>query len=148
MAPRLLVALALGIVLGYERERKGKPAGLRTHAVVCLSTATLMAAAELLQHQGGLTLGDPARMAQGVLTGIGFIGAGTVVRQRDMVTGITTAATIWLAATAGVVVGAGYYVLGVMVTALTVVALGGVDWWIVRTGREAGESELRGEHED
>src|SRR5262245_52504512 len=113
LLPRLVVALVLGIVLGVERERARKPAGLRTHAVVSLSCATLMAASGLLQTSDGAIVGDPTRMAQGILTGIGFIGAGTILRQQNMVIGITTAATIWLSAAVGILCGSGFYVLAV-----------------------------------
>jgi len=139
LLPRLAVAFVLGIALGVERERRGKPAGLRTHVLVCLSTATLMAAAELLQDRDGAIVGDPTRMAQGILTGIGFIGAGTIVRQRNMVTGITTAATIWLTAATGMMAGAGLYVLAVAITVLAVLALDGLEWLVARV-RPAGPS--------
>ena len=139
LLPRLAVAFVLGIALGVERERRGKPAGLRTHVLVCLSTATLMAAAELLQDRDGAIVGDPTRMAQGILTGIGFIGAGTIVRQRNMVTGITTAATIWLTAATGMMAGAGLYVLALAITVLAVLALDGLEWLVARV-RPAGPS--------
>jgi putative Mg2+ transporter-C (MgtC) family protein len=150
LLPRLLVALVLGFVLGFERERKHKPAGLRTHAVVTLSTATLMAAAGLLQTDDGTVVGDPVRMSQGILTGIGFIGAGTILRHRNTVTGITTAATIWLGASVGMLCGTGLYVLAVSLTALSLLALIGSDWL---SGRIAGvgpkaESELDREEDD
>jgi putative Mg2+ transporter-C (MgtC) family protein len=127
LLPRLIVALVLGMVLGFERERKRKPAGLRTHSLVTLSTATLMAAASLLQHEDGAIVGDPVRMSQGILTGIGFIGAGTILRHRDTVTGITTAATIWMSATVGMLCGSGLYVLAVALTFLSVASLTGMD---------------------
>jgi putative Mg2+ transporter-C (MgtC) family protein len=123
LLPRLLLAIVLGGVLGIEREYDRKPAGLRTHVIVCLSSATLMAASQLLQGRGGTIIGDPARMAQGILTGIGFIGAGTIVQQRNVVTGITTAATIWMAAAVGILCGSGFYVLAPAVTALAFVVL-------------------------
>jgi putative Mg2+ transporter-C (MgtC) family protein len=139
LLPRLLAAFVLGLVLGLERERRGKPAGLRTHTIVCISTATLMALADLLQTRDGSIVGDPTRMAQGILTGIGFIGAGTIVRQRNMVIGVTTAATIWLTATVGMLAGAGFYVLGVALTLLSVAALDGLEW-LVRRVRPPGPS--------
>ena len=150
LLPRLLVALVLGFVLGFERERKHKPAGLRTHAVVTLSTATLMAAAGLLQTEEGTVVGDPVRMSQGILTGIGFIGAGTILRHRNTVTGITTAATIWLGASVGMLCGAGLYVFAVSLTVLSLLALVGSDWLsgqIAGVGPKA-ESELDREEND
>ena len=131
LLPRLVAAFVLGMALGVERERRRKPAGLRTHTVVCLSTATLMVGAHLLQTPAGALVGDPTRMSQGILTGIGFIGAGTIVRQRNMVTGITTAATIWLTAAVGMLAGAGFYVLATALAVLSLVALDGMTW-IVR----------------
>ena len=154
LLPRLLVALLLGLALGVERERRRKPAGLRTHTVVCLSTATLMAAAELLQDRETGVVGDPTRMSQGILTGIGFIGAGTVVRQRNMVTGITTAATIWLTAAVGMLTGAGFFVLAVALTGFSLVALNGMTWLVrwLRTNapiREThSEPELESEDDE
>src|SRR5262249_46339386 len=130
LVPRLLVAFVLGFALGVERERRRKPAGLRTHTVVCLSTAALMAGSQLLQTQGPTPIGDPTRRAQGILTGIGFIGAGTIVRQGNMVPGITPAATIWLSATVGILVGAGYYILSITLAVLAVLALDGMNWLV------------------
>ena len=149
LLPRLLVALLLGLALGVERERRRKPAGLRTHTVVCLSTATLMAAAELLQDSETVVVGDPTRMSQGILTGIGFIGAGTIVRQRNMVTGITTAATIWLTAAVGILAGAGFYMLALALTALALFALNGMNWLVrwLRTEARIRETESEPELE-
>lgn len=150
LLPRLLVAFLLGMALGVERERRRKPAGLRTHTVVCLSTATLMAAAHLLQTSEGAIIGDPARMSQGILTGIGFIGAGTIVRQRNMVTGITTAATIWLTAAVGILAGAGFYVLATALAALALLALNGMTGMVrrLRTDARAAEPELEPEDDE
>ena len=150
LMPRILVALVLGFVLGVERERRRKPAGLRTHTVVCLSTATLMAASSLLQDDDGAQVGDPTRMAQGILTGIGFIGAGTIVRQRTVVTGITTAATIWLTATVGILAGAGYILLAVALAALALLSLDGMDWFVrrLRPDPHAAEPTLEADEAD
>jgi putative Mg2+ transporter-C (MgtC) family protein len=128
LVPRLAVAFGLGALLGLERERRGKPAGLRTHVLVALAAALLMSLSELVQQQGGTTLGDPVRMAQGVLTGIGFIGAGTIIRQGDEVVGITTAGTIWMAATLGLVAGSGYYILALAGAVLAFAAINGLEW--------------------
>ena len=133
LVPRLVAAFAIGMALGIERERRRKPAGLRTHVLVCISAATLMALSELLRESLPAAAGDPVRMAQGVLTGIGFIGAGTIVRQGDAVIGLTTAGTIWTAATLGLVAGAGYYILAVTAAALAIIAinfLGRLDRWL------------------
>lgn len=150
LLPRLLVAFVLGVALGVERQRQRKPAGLRTHVLVTVSTAALMAVASLLQTPNGQILGDPARMAQGILTGIGFIGAGAIVRQRGSVIGVTTAATIWMAAGVGILAGSGYYILAVTLTALALLALEGLTWAIRRLhlDEQTGETELRGEDDD
>lgn len=150
LLPRVIVALVLGLLLGLERERKRKPAGLRTHAIVTLSTATLMAAATLLQTEDGVIVGDPVRMSQGILTGIGFIGAGAILRHRNTVTGLTTAATIWLSATVGMLCGVGLYVLAGGLTVLCLATLTGTDWLIERMppGEASAESELEREEND
>lgn len=88
MLMRLVVAVALGALIGYERERRGKPAGVRTHGMVCLG-ATLFTVVSL--HGFGLS-GDPSRVAAMVVSGIGFLGAGAILHQRESVHGLTTAA--------------------------------------------------------
>lgn len=126
--PRMVVAFAVGAALGFERERRRKPAGLKTHVLVALASAMLMSLSELVQERGGAAIGDPVRMAQGVLTGIGFIGAGTIIRQGDSVIGITTAGTIWMAAALGLVAGGGFYVLAVSGAVLAIIAVNGLEW--------------------
>jgi putative Mg2+ transporter-C (MgtC) family protein len=131
--PRLAVAFLIGGVIGAERQRRGKPAGLRTHVLVATASAVLMSLAELLHAELPSGASDPTRVAQGVLAGIGFIGAGTIVRQGDVVIGLTTAGTIWMAAALGLAAGAGFYVLAVSGTALSLFAinfLGRLDRWL------------------
>jgi putative Mg2+ transporter-C (MgtC) family protein len=131
--PRLLVAFVVGGVIGVERQRRGKPAGLRTHVLVATASAVLMSLAELLHEAIPTGASDPARIAQGVLAGIGFIGAGTIIRQGDMVIGLTTAGTIWMAAVLGLAAGAGFYVLALSGMALSLLAinvLGRLDRWL------------------
>lgn len=131
--PRLLVAFVVGGVIGAERQRRGKPAGLRTHVLVATASAVLMSLAELLHEELPSSASDPARIAQGVLAGIGFIGAGTIVRQGDVVIGLTTAGTIWMAAALGLAAGAGFYVLALSGMALSLLAinvLGRLDRWL------------------
>jgi putative Mg2+ transporter-C (MgtC) family protein len=128
LVPRLVVAFGIGAMLGFDRERRRKPAGLKTHVLVAVASAMLMALSELVQERGGETVGDPVRMAQGVLTGIGFIGAGTIIRQGDSVIGITTAGTIWMAAALGLVAGAGFYVLALAGAVLALIAVNGLKW--------------------
>jgi putative Mg2+ transporter-C (MgtC) family protein len=122
LLPRIAAALLAGAAIGWERQRHQKPAGLRTHALVAAASALLMLLAELLAAEPG-SRGDPLRIAQGILTGIGFIGAGTIIHAGRSVIGLTTASTIWLAAALGLVAGAGFYVLTVAGTALTLAVL-------------------------
>jgi putative Mg2+ transporter-C (MgtC) family protein len=120
VAARLLVAAALGGALGYERGRRGKAAGLRTHLLVALSSALLVAAAE----ESGLGADGVSRVIQGVVTGIGFLGAGTILKAEAeaRITGLTTAATIWFAAAVGVAVGTGRLWIPIAGVALALVA--------------------------
>ncbi|MEK0363404.1 MgtC/SapB family protein [Pseudomonas sp. CBC3] len=111
---RLLLAAALGGILGYEREYKGKAAGLRTHMLVALGAALFV----LVPLEAGMPLEDLSRVMQGIITGIGFLGAGTILKgssQRD-VKGLTTAAGIWLTAAIGVAAGLGHEATAVLTT--------------------------------
>jgi len=106
MIGRLVLAAALGSVLGYERETRSKTAGLRTHTLVALGAA-MFTLAGAFGIEGARV--DPGRLAAGVVTGIGFIGAGTIMRSGIHVTGLTTAATLWVAAALGVGAAVGLY---------------------------------------
>jgi putative Mg2+ transporter-C (MgtC) family protein len=128
VSARLLVAVLCGAVIGLDRELHGKPAGLRTHALVALGAALVVAAAWRI-GAGGHEADVASRVAQGVLTGIGFLGAGVILRDPDEghVHGLTTAATIWLTSLIGVASGAGAFrevALGLVLTVL-VLFLGG-----------------------
>lgn len=114
---RLAVAVAAGLVIGLERERREKAAGLRTLALVSTGSATFVLAALLVQPQ------EAIRMSAGIATGVGFLGAGAILRERGEVTGLTTAATVWIAAALGIAAAAGAYVLAVLGTALTLFVL-------------------------
>ncbi|HEY8491212.1 MAG TPA: MgtC/SapB family protein [Dehalococcoidia bacterium] len=109
---RLVAATAFGAAIGWERERKRKPAGLRTHALVGLASALMIAAVDAALL-GGADPSGVSRAVQGVVTGVGFIGAGAILRYEGGVAGITTAASIWMAAGLGVAAGLGEYLLGV-----------------------------------
>jgi putative Mg2+ transporter-C (MgtC) family protein len=112
---RLFLALLFGGVIGYERESEHKPAGLRTNLLVCLGSC-LVVLFELFYHQKNPGVSDHLRMAAQILTGIGFLGAGTIIQTRSHVKGLTTAATIWVTATIGIAVGGGfYYISGIAV---------------------------------
>ena len=129
---RLVLAALLGGVVGLEREIHGRPAGIRTYLILSLGTALLMVLSEYLlvayhSKYPGLGLqGDPGRIAGQAITGIGFLGAGVIIRYQDIVRGLTTAACVWLVCSVGLAVGAGFYVVGVAVTLLTLLALIGL----------------------
>jgi putative Mg2+ transporter-C (MgtC) family protein len=110
---RLLIALAIGGAIGLEREFKGKPAGIRTNMLMCFGACLIMIISiEVARMRGGTA--DPGRIAAQVVTGIGFLGAGTIIRSRFHVAGLTTAATIWVLSALGLAVGAGYLLLAVV----------------------------------
>jgi putative Mg2+ transporter-C (MgtC) family protein len=117
MVVRILVALALGAAIGYQRERSGKPAGLRTHILIAVGAA-LFTVASLF---GFGSSADAARVAAGVVAGIGFIGAGAIIHRGggDIVAGLTTAATIWAVAAIGLAAGAGLFLVAGVTTGVT-----------------------------
>lgn len=125
----LLAAVLAGGLIGFEREWRGRAAGFRTHILVCLASALLM---ELAVSQavwrfapvaGAEIVTDPARLAHGVLTGIGFLCAGVIFRAGFSIHGLTTAASLWITAAIGLTFGAGLYMLGAVGTTLTVIIL-------------------------
>jgi len=126
---RLLLAVLLGGAIGLEREFRGRPAGLRTHILVCLGATIMIIASEgmpdlyrTLSPGSRITL-DPGRIAAGIITGIGFLGAGAIIRIGDLVRGLTTAGCIWFVAALGIVIGEGFYVLAIISTAVALMAL-------------------------
>ena len=125
---RLLVGTALGAMIGYERQLYGRPAGLRTHLIVALASTTFMIVSThfvYFQHYGkdDLVTVDSSRIAASVVTGIGFLGAGAILRTGITVQGLTTAAGLWLVAAIGLSAGAGMYVVSVAATIIGVTAL-------------------------
>jgi len=125
---RLTAAGGLGAVVGFERELRDREAGIRTHLLVSLGAAlfTIVSAYgfhEFLTSGGTLVRTDPTRIAAQIVTGIGFLGAGAIIREGLSVRGLTTAATLWVVAAIGMACGAGYYWPGVAATALTIFAL-------------------------
>lgn len=125
---RLLVAMVLGGLVGLERQKRGRAAGLRTNILVCLGSAAIIVAFQKLslEFNAGVESSirmDPARAAAGVITGIGFLGAGTIVKSKNFVQGLTTAASIWVVSALGVTVGLGDYVIAVVLTMLVLLAL-------------------------
>jgi putative Mg2+ transporter-C (MgtC) family protein len=127
-ALRLMVAMLLGGLVGMERQTRGRAAGLRTNILVCLGSAAIIIAFQKLSLD--LNVGaesivrmDPARAAAGVITGIGFLGAGTIIKTKDFVRGLTTAASIWVVSAIGVTVGLGEYTIATVLTLLVLISL-------------------------
>jgi putative Mg2+ transporter-C (MgtC) family protein len=118
---RLLLAAALGAIIGYQRERANKPAGLRTHILISVGSA-LFTIVSIFGFSGVV---DPSRVAAGVVTGIGFIGAGVIFRgmRGDHVMGLTTAASVWITAAIGLAAGVGMYLIATIVAAIAVLVL-------------------------
>jgi putative Mg2+ transporter-C (MgtC) family protein len=125
---RLLFACALGALIGFERELRDREAGIRTHLLVSLGSAlfTIVSAYgfhEFLTNGGNVVRADPSRIAAQIVTGIGFLGAGAIIREGLSVRGLTTAATLWVVAAIGMACGAGYYWPAAAATVLTLFAL-------------------------
>lgn len=118
---RLLIASILGGLLGYERELKGKSAGLKTHMLVAVGAALFI----LVPQQAGASPSDVSRILQGLIAGVGFLGAGAIMigQKRDNETGLTTAASVWITAAIGVTVGIGFETTAVLSTFITLAIL-------------------------
>jgi len=160
---RLFAALLAGGLIGLERSHRGRPAGFRTHALVCLASGLLMLVTVYETHwvakaaAGTNVVIDPTRMAQGIMTGIGFLGAGAIIKEGFSVRGLTTAASIWITAAIGVLIGVGFYSAAMIGTALALGTLSLFRWveahlptesyanFMVRFKRDAAlsEAELR-----
>jgi putative Mg2+ transporter-C (MgtC) family protein len=124
----MLVSTVLGILVGLERQVGRKPAGLRTHTLVCLgSTMFVLVTHHAVETIGGPNL-DPTRIIHGVITGVGFLGAGSILRQEGYVHGLTTAASIWIVAAIGVAVGVRAYALALVGTFLALIVLEVFRW--------------------
>ncbi len=115
---KVLAAIICGGVIGYEREKKGKPAGLRTNILICLGATLYMIISEYIALKHVTQFSDPGRIAAQVVVGIGFLGAGTIIQARGTVAGLTTAATIWVVAAIGLVIGAGFPIMALIFTAI------------------------------
>jgi putative Mg2+ transporter-C (MgtC) family protein len=125
LGSRLLIAAVLGAAIGLEREYHAHPAGLRTLIMVAMGACLFTMMGPLL-IQPGSKIGDPTRIAAQVVTGIGFLGGGAILRTQDRVQGMTTASTIWAVAALGMAVGFGFYALAIFGTFLGLVALVGI----------------------
>lgn len=123
---KLFMSALLGSLIGLEREYHGRPAGLRTHMLVCVGATMITISGIMVSHQfsSGTNIGgEISRIIAGVVTGIGFLGAGAIVRTSDFVRGLTTAACIWFVAALGVVIGLGEYVLAGIGTGVALLIL-------------------------
>ena len=120
---RLGIATLLGGLLGLEREIHGRPAGLRTHLLVSLGAAAFMIMSPLIARLEPTVLGDPGRVAAQIVTGIGFLGAGAIVKEGVNISGLTTAACLWVAAAIGMACGAGLFSEAFIITILAIFAL-------------------------
>lgn len=116
------MAVVLGGVIGLERQLSGKPAGLRTNIMICLGSAVFTIISEQMAKPGD----SVTRIASQIVTGVGFLGAGAIIRERGGIHGLTTAATIWLVASIGMACGAGFYSLAVISTIIAIIVLIGL----------------------
>ncbi|MFH1519800.1 MAG: MgtC/SapB family protein [Candidatus Omnitrophota bacterium] len=123
-ALRLIIAFILGSIIGFERQKKGGGAGLRTHILVTVGSTLIMLTSLYIYgiYQEAATV-DPGRIAAGVITGIGFLGAGTIIRSKEGVHGLTTAASIWVSAAIGLAIGCGYISGAIIVTGISYLVL-------------------------
>ncbi|WP_313758842.1 MgtC/SapB family protein [Tissierella sp.] len=123
---RIILSAIIGGLIGMEREANNRPAGLRTHVLVSVGSALIM----LISMYGfydlktGLRIGDPSRLAAQVVSGIGFLGAGTIIRTGSHIKGLTTAASLWVCAGIGLAIGNGYYLGGLLTAAVVLLTLG------------------------
>lgn len=137
----LLVSTVLGTLVGWERQMGRKPAGLRTHTLVCLgSTIFVLVAKHAVADIGGSNL-DPTRIIHGVITGVGFLGAGSIMRNEGFVFGLTTAASVWMVAAIGCAVGVNAYPLAAVGTVMALLVLEGYRWLERMTDHEDGNGD-------
>ena len=134
---RLLCAMAVGLIIGTEREYTHRPAGMRTHILVALGSCAVMITGELIfvEYMAYGATPDPARLSAQVITGVGFLGAGTILREGPSVKGLTTAASLWSVACLGIAAGAGYYVVaiaGMIFILITLTVFEALQKWMLR----------------
>lgn len=122
---RILLAAIFGGLIGMEREANNRPAGLRTHVLVTVGAALIMLVSidAFFDEITGLRVGDPARLAAQVVSGVGFLGAGTIMRNGGKISGLTTAASLWVSAGIGLAIGSGYYLGGIFTAVVVLVTL-------------------------
>lgn len=120
----LLCCFVSALIIGLERQLQGKPVGMRTSALICIGTYVFVAVTPIVANDAT----DPTRTVGQVITGIGFLGAGVMLNRNGSVVGVTSAASIWVLAAIGVIIGVGHHLLGVKIAILTVCILVGVNW--------------------
>jgi putative Mg2+ transporter-C (MgtC) family protein len=152
IATRLALAIVLGGLLGFEREYRHKAAGLRTHMMVALGATTFTLVTLELFHRtavdgavGGASV-DPTRVIQGIIGGIGFLGAGSIIQGRGSVAGLTTAGSLWFVGSIGVAVGGGHYVVAGLAAAAGLLVLAGIG--LLKRFFPDGQDEDRGRCDD
>ncbi|HYK94852.1 MAG TPA: MgtC/SapB family protein [Candidatus Dormibacteraeota bacterium] len=146
LSVRLLVAAGLGLAIGFEREIHGHPAGLRTHMLVALGSAlfTVLSIDGFLDKATGAGPVDPTRIAAQIVSGIGFLGAGAILKDGIVIRGLTTAASLWATSAVGMATGAGEYVIGAVAAAVILVSLWPINAIADRLhGTSIPESQLR-----
>jgi putative Mg2+ transporter-C (MgtC) family protein len=131
VAFRLIIASVLGSAIGFEREIHGHPAGMRTHLLVSLGSGAFTVLG-IFSFSTGATSTDPSRIAAQIVSGIGFLGAGAILKYGTSVRGLTTAASLWATAAVGMAAGAGAWLVAVVTTVLIVLSLGPLNWLIAR----------------
>jgi putative Mg2+ transporter-C (MgtC) family protein len=140
---RLVLAVLCGATLGYERERHGRSAGLRTNILVCVGAALMMVVSKYFYFKPGEFTGnittalDPARIAAQIVTGIGFLGAGVIIKEKGGIRGLTTAATLWFNAGVGMACGAGMIILPLFCTTLGLLSLTVLKSWEYKIPRDS-----------
>jgi putative Mg2+ transporter-C (MgtC) family protein len=140
---RLLLAGLLGGALGYERERSGKAAGIRTHMLVAMGAALFV----LVPQQAGMVIGDISRIAQGIVTGVGFLGAGAIIKHRmpEDVHGLTTAAGVWMTAAIGIACGLGRESTALLSALLALLVLSAVPHLLRKPDQPGGRNPADGD---
>jgi len=132
---RLILAVICGAALGYERERHGRSAGLRTNLLVCVGAALMMVVSKYFYYKADEPLSnfpialDPARIGAQIVTGIGFLGAGVIIKEKGGIRGLTTAATLWFNAGVGMACGAGMLILPIFCTGIGIISLTSLKSW-------------------
>ena len=133
---KLALATILGGVIGYEREIMNRPAGFRTHILVCIGSALVMCTSEfILEVYSGILNVDPARLGAQVISGIGFLGAGTIIRDGINVRGLTTAASLWAVSCVGIAIGIGFYsgaIIATFFVYITLIALKNIEHYLAK----------------